>query len=351
LVSVVGVFIFFSFLFNGKLPKKLAVFVSLILYCFLFYTLNQVQKQNHFSQWPPAKSNWVKTISNYSQIGEDGDFKGKTLVLLNSKSPEQSGWGPFYNICANKIRKKIGSDLLIDLAYENVPLINEHGHFISPPMLSLLCASFYNPKDYVDRAARSPRVFNKTMAQLMGVTTVVTDSPLPGAQLLIQENFNGHEIFLYQIKDSNLGGFSPVEFQTYSDLREFVELVRTKTIDFKKTALVETLIKGDLVPAKLQSLRFKNGPSIRIEAESMGQSLLVLPFDFSYCIQYSGKGNPQIVPVNLSCTGILFRGKIDGWLKFRFSPFANLEQRGRDIQRAKDLEISTTAPGFLFAKP
>jgi len=320
-------------------------------YLFSMHTINQVSKHAHFSKWPPSESVWLKEIRRHSQIGESGSFHGKCLVLLNMKSEEKSGWGAFYNICANKIRQRIGNDLTIDLMNAEVPFYNEYGHFISPPMLCLLCASFYDPKDDIERAARAPRVFNKSMAQLLGVTTIVADGPISGAELVLRENFDGHEIFLYTLPDSNLGTFSPTLSEPYENIGEFVQKIKGGKIDFRKTALVEAPIFGPLVPATLEKLCFEKGPEIRIEAHSEGQSLLVLPFDFSYCLQFSGSGDPKIIPVNLSCTGLLFDRKLEGWLKFRFSPSVNLKNRKNDIARCERLEIPALAPGLLFSSP
>ena len=329
------------------------IYVCLVVLCyFLFFvTIQKTSKQTHFSKWPPSESIWLKEICRNSQIGESGAFNGKCLVLLNTKSQEKSGWGPFYNICANKIRQKIGNDLTIDLMNSDVPFYNEYGHFISPSMLCLLCASFYDPKDYIERAARAPRVFNKNMAQLLGVTTIVADSPISGAELVLREQFDGHEILLYKLTDSNLGFFSPTSFIIYNNIAEFSQTIREGRIDFRKTALVEAPINGPLAPASLKELCFEKGPVIRIEAHSEGQSMLVLPFDFSYCLQYSGTGDPKIVPVNLSCTGLLFERELKGRIKFRFSPSVNLKNRQKDIERCQGLGISSLAPGLLFSPP
>jgi hypothetical protein len=329
------------------------IYVGLVVLCYFLFIvkIQKTSKQTHFSKWPPSESNWLKEICRNSQIGESGAFRGKCLVLLNTKSQEKSGWGPFYNICANKIRQKIGNDLTIDLMNSDVPFYNEHGHFISPSMLCLLCASFYDPKDDIDRAARAPRVFNKTMAQLLGVTTIIADSPISGAELVLREGFDGHEIFLYKLIDANLGGFSPTSFEIYKNIAEFTRTIRGSQTDFRKTALVEAPIAGPLLPASLKELCFEKGPEIRIEAQSEGQSLLVLPLDFSYCLQFAGSGNPKIIPVNLSCTGLLFDRKLKGRIKFKFSPFDNLKNRKKDIERCQGLGIPSMAPGLLFSPP
>ena len=321
----------------------------LIIYSFAAHEIQSTSKREHFSKWPPAASAWTEKIKSFSEVKPADIFKGKCLVLLNMKADTRSHWGPFYNICANKIRASIGSDLNIDLMHEGIPLFNEYGHFMSPSFLSMFCLFFYNHDDKAERASRSPRVYNPEAARLLGISSVISDAPLKNEELIMSSKMNDHDIYLYQIKNTNLGTYSPTKIIQYRSFQEFCEQTAANTINYEKQVFLEEALEDSLVPAEKSSIQFDVGPAIRIKAESRKTSLIVLPFDFSYCLRYSGSGNPRLIPANLGCTGILFEGKIDGEISFQYSiGKKNINMRKKDIKRCEALGLSEYAPGRVF---
>jgi len=323
------------------------IIISLFVYIYSARVIWLTSKREHFSKWPPSESEWSTSIKRISGIKENGKYLGKCLVLLDTNNKDSSSFGAFYDICANKIRTKIGSDLLIDLMQDNVPLLNEYGQFISPPFLSLLCMAFYDSKDPIARAARCPRVYNAAMARLLGVSSVVTDSPIP-EELVMHEKMGDHDLFLYKVNQANMGTYSPTKTQTYDSLEEIYGKIKNSGIDFGKTVFTEENILQPLVPANVQSVIYERGPVLKIKAQSNGCSLIVLPFDFSYCLRFSGSGHAKVIPVNLSCTGLLIHGDINGYIDYQYSIFKNLKNRKKDYDRCFRLGIREYAPGHLF---
>lgn len=112
----------------------------------------------YYSGWPPRTTNPPARIQ-ISALGlKPGDaFKGRSISLLEMNTKEPIGWGPyFFPIIYFHYKVALGYDMMNDARVMGVPVANEYGHWISPPMLALLAASFYDPRDLIDRASEVP---------------------------------------------------------------------------------------------------------------------------------------------------------------------------------------------------
>jgi hypothetical protein len=77
---------------------------------------------------------------------------------------------------------------------------------------------------------------------------------------------------------------------------------------------------GALVPPGRSALTVERG-GYRIEADSPGTSLLVLPVEYSHCLR---AGNPpRLMRANLAMAAILFSGRVEGTLMFRYGPLSS----------------------------
>ena len=81
-----------------------------------------------------------------------------------------------------------------------------------------------------------------------------------------------------------------------------------------------------LVPVSVSSLTIERG-GYRIEADSPGTSLLVLPIEYSHCLRAnlttSGAIRAELIRVNLTMAGILFSGRVEGHLTLRYGPLSS----------------------------
>jgi hypothetical protein len=107
--------------------------------------------------------------------------------------------------------------------------------------------------------------------------------------------------------------------------------------------VVENDMPLDLVPAGPVSVTAEAGPKLRVRASSPGRSLLVLPFEFSHCLELSGTAGARIVPVNLQQTGLLFEREADVTLDYRYG-LGRDSCRTADLARAKALELRAIVP-------
>jgi len=81
-----------------------------------------------------------------------------------------------------------------------------------------------------------------------------------------------------------------------------------------------------LVPASGSRLIVERG-GYRLEAESPGTSLLVLPVEFSRCLTATltstGPTPPRLLRANLTMAAVLFSGRVEGTLRLRYGPFSS----------------------------
>ncbi len=135
---------------------------------------------------------------------------------------------------------------------------------------------------------------------------------------------------LYEVPDPNLGNYSPTEVRRLGDAGEFIKACRSEEVDFRKVAFAERDVEGPLTESISSSMSFERS-GIRVSAKSSGRSLLVLPVEFSRCMEVrQSKGEPvEVFPVNLVATGVLMEGEVELFLAKRFgilgNPFALLE--------------------------
>ena len=83
-----------------------------------------------------------------------------------------------------------------------------------------------------------------------------------------------------------------------------------------------------------------SGGYLRITAQSAGRTLVVVPYEFSRCIQLqtllpSGAAPPELMRVDADLTGVLFERNLDALLEYRTGPLRNPMCRWQDYQDTK----------------
>jgi len=334
-----------------------AVFDSLpiiVLLCavgLLFHTLSG--REEFVSWWPPRTSSTPARIQAEALAVNPGqEFKGRGAVLLGMASSSRIDWPTdVYSVLYHKFRGAFGNDLKTHAEAADIPMINEYGHWMSPAMLSLMAAAFYDPSDPVHRADQVPRRFRANLARLLGVSLVVSDQALPGQTLLYQATAMGHPIYIHSIADANLGHYTPIHTIAVKDAHELLDHLQAPDFDGRNLAVVEQNIYGDFVPAQTVSILLDRGARIRVEAWSEARSLLVLPFEFSHCLRIDGVGVERMIPVNLAQIGVVIRGRATFDIAYRYGLVAGTTCRSLDLQRVRALDLEDAATGRLFFDP
>jgi hypothetical protein len=115
---------------------------------------------------------------------------------------------------------------------------------------------------------------------------------------------------------------------------------------FENEFVVNKTISHDLAKASSSKI-FVNQEGMTVKAQSKGTSILLLPLQFSHCLQLHSiqKNNsqtftPSIMRINMMQTGLLFTGIIEAKLQYKYGPFHNAFCRIKDYQDMKKFDIS-----------
>jgi hypothetical protein len=324
-------------------------FLALVLLAIALFYWSSTHIGYHHG-WPPKfDSAPARIMRNELALRSGDEFKGKAVVLIGMESKGPATWGDdTFPVLWFKFRETFGNDLMNDVEVAGIPVANEYGHWISPPMLALLAAAFYRPDDAIHRAAQAPRVFRPNLARLLGVSLVVSDQALPGEIELYRGQAGDHPVYLHRVAGSNLGQYSPTKTVVAANAAQILDYLQAKGFDGKELAVVEGPVEQNLVPSEPVSITFHKGSRIHIETQSRGTSLLVLPFDYSHCLEVEGQGLDRMIPVNLSQTGLVVRGKVSLDIAYRYGLVKGTSCRKQDLERIRKLDLEEAATGRLF---
>ncbi len=121
--------------------------------------------------------------------------------------------------------------------------------------------------------------------------------------------------------------------------KEALEVVSAPAFDAQRTAVVfdgDGDLKRSLVPAADVRIRIEAG-ALMVSASSSGSSLLILPFEFSRCLQVSSNSPdapaPAIFRADGPLTGLLFSNRLDARIEYFTGP---LSRPGCRIQDASE---------------
>jgi hypothetical protein len=142
--------------------------------------------------------------------------------------------------------------------------------------------------------------------------------------------------------DTNLAGYAVTKVRHAASGQVAVALLADPALDPRTTTvLTPTNELPPLVPVNGSSLVVERG-GYRIEGDSSGTSLLVLPIEYSHCLHAilttSSATSARLLRVNLSTAGILFSGRISGRLTLRYGPLSG-GCRMEDWREADALKI------------
>jgi hypothetical protein len=273
-------------------------------------------------------------------------FHGRLLVLVGTQGAPGMQWYQGSHAVSDAIfryRVFLGNDHYISLAAFGIPLATEYGHWTSPVTYAFLRAFFSHRDDvFSDRAFFPLRVFNPRVAKLMGMRMVATDAPEIAEGKLVYETMAGDSpLRLFRLDGVNLGQYSPTRPIMASTAAEALSTIGNPAFNPEDDVVVEKALELDLVPAQAAEVVTDFGPTLSVRAESTGWSMLVLPFEYSACLQLHHEGSPaaRIIPVNLQQTGLLFQGRIDVRLAYRYGPLDHPECRRQDVERANRIEL------------
>jgi hypothetical protein len=224
---------------------------------------------------------------------------------------------------------------IISLWKRQIPTLETYSHTNSPRLFLFVTRVLNSNTVKQKRSMIQIHSTDFEMLKSIGTTTVVIDEPYSSV-VTQNRNENGFTREIIKLDASLVYGY-------------FVDIIEPISSDKNRASfqdIASALKKRNLAYIESDSrFRFSNskyGTSyikfrdgyINISAKNFGASALVIPFEYSNCLEVKNRevltNLKAIYPVNLVQTLILFRDSVEIELRYRTNPFLNPLCRFRD---------------------
>jgi hypothetical protein len=153
---------------------------------------------------------------------------------------------------------------------------------------------------------------------------------------------------VYEYTHFNMGNYSPTNVIAARDAPWILHYLWRDSFDLRESIILPQKIEESLVQANSGKMSFERG-AIRVQAESRGHSLLLLPLQYSHCLVPSEPVKVTLLPANLVQTAVLFQGSIDLRISFEYGLFSPGCRR-QDLADLAELGIFDEKDGTAWAE-
>ncbi len=303
------------------------------------------------TDYPPAETSIIRILQSEIGLVPGSMYRGSVATFTGGNPSSGISWFDQHTYDATLIRDYGNDHRLVGLWHYGIPTLAEYSQYITPPLYLVLSRLMARPIDSQIRNIVVTTVVNVNLLQSLGVRYVITNIVL-NQGLILRDSLHGVKdsktLYLYELPSPNLGNYSPVHVIKVDDASQALTVLK-RGMDFKTQVVSAAELPDKLVPATAMSMMFDRGEA-RIKAESPGTSLLLLPIQYSHCLQSSMATDSSIgirvIRANLAQAGVVFSGSLDLVLRFRTGPFGNESCRLRDVEDVKLLNMQEAARQF-----
>jgi hypothetical protein len=298
-----------------------------------------------YHTYPPLSPPIVTLLRDEIALKPGELFRGR-VATLTGQSLQMSGvsW-PDLHAGDAELTKRYGNDhRTVGLWYYDIPTLFEYNQFMTPPYYLVTRTFLANDGDRQMRNIMALRKPDLRLLRALGVRFVITDVPESGARARARVDSGGKPVlYLYELDAVNLGNYYPTNVIRVSSAREALAQMAGKDFDAAKAVVTDETLPADLVPATSSRVSVEK-IGLRLTATSRGTSVLVLPFEFSHCLEIEpverGTVPPRLFRANLLQAGVLFTGRLEAILVFFTGPFRHAGCRVEDARDIARLDFS-----------
>ena len=296
--------------------------------------------------WPPSETPITKFLAEKIGVQPGSPFRGRVASVAGSDFELQWTSAPFitqHNYDGMNLFFSGNDHRMYGFWYYGIPTLFESNQF-SSPFFHLVNARMLNAPGARDlRSYETQSIVNDRIMALLGVRYLLSDKLLPArVPVLSYRLVEGRDLYVYSVPDTNLAGYAVTELRHAASGRQAIGLLADPALDPRTTAVLTT--SDDLpalVPVTRSDLVVERG-GYRVNADSPGTSLLVLPIEYSHCLRpnliSSVATRPRLLRANLAMAAILFTAHIEGTLLLRYGPLSSA-CRMEDWREADALHI------------
>jgi hypothetical protein len=297
--------------------------------------------------FPPQPNAFTELLARESGLKPGSLFRGRTADMIGRSIDRNIDWLDLHAL-DYYLDLALDNDLrLVGLNYFGIPTLFEYTSTVSPFFYALTSRFLALPGDKQMRSVVALRNIDPRILAMLGVRFVITDREYHGpANLRATLPTKDSVLFLYEINNPNLGTYSPTVVTNLATATAII--ARLGTPDFDPTHEIIADFPGDaegLMPARNIRLSFQ-GATLRLEAHSDRRSILLIPLEFSRCLELipTTAEKPLVFRANLLETGVIFSGKMEATLSLRTGPFIDPACRLWDLFDARTLRVGEVPP-------
>ncbi|MEM9204754.1 MAG: hypothetical protein AAGA88_00340 [Pseudomonadota bacterium] len=245
-----------------------------------------------------------------------------------------------------RTRSELGTSLaLLDIWELGIPSLEEYGQAITPA-LELYERAFLT-SDGQDDSGRYfvfVRAPNLPILESLGVRFVFTDADLAADEASLRSVLPINDdisVRLYELRDPNLGSYSPTELRVADTASEMIAALRETPGMLKRTAMIAGPLDVQLRPAQSSNFRYVRNGAV-LEAASSGESAILLPMQYSHCFDVVASGPGSLIAVvraNILHTLVIFSGDVSVHFRWDFGFFGNSGCRTEDVSDLQRLGL------------
>jgi len=289
-----------------------------------------VRNRNPFI-WPPKETPVTKLLAAEVGLRPGSPFRGRVASIAGSDFDPAYVSAPFinqHNYDGMGLFYSGNDHRMYGLWYYGIPTLLECNQF-SSPFFHLVNARLLNAPNTKDlRSYETQSIVNDRIMALLGTRYLLSDKVLPDrAPDLTHRLVEGRDLYVYSVPAANVAGYTVTQVRRAANAQDAIAWLADPAVDLTTAAVLTT--PGHLpplVPASGSRLIVERG-GYRLEAESPGTSLLVLPVEYSRCLTATltstGPTPPRLLRANLTMAAVLFSGRAEGTLRLRYGPFSS----------------------------
>ena len=228
---------------------------------------------------------------------------------------------------------------------DRIPLLNDYSHNMTPYAYKFYEAFFF---DSAITQRRNHFIFsmkNLDLYSLLGVKFFVAKSGgswqnvVSSQSSVIASSRAINDESIIELKSVNVGDYSPTTVYIAKTMAETFRIMTLNDFSTSKDVVLKRDLDAKLVPVNKSRLTIING-DLLVEAESNGVSLIVLPLEFSICLNFSENSDSSyFLGAQLAdglLTAVVFDKNLDLNIKFRSGLFGNSGCRLEDLKNFRE---------------
>jgi hypothetical protein len=334
-------------------PQLIVPIVALVLAVFL--VLRKPPTAASYFPFPQRTTPVVDILKANIALDSASAFKGRIMTSLPEEGIVRGvePWHQQFAATAYWAATAGNDEMSVGLWSYRIPTLFEYNQLLSPAFHALIKRALQRPPLPHERNAPVLTYPDVSVLRLLGVRYVLMPQQgQPPGKLLASEDRGGGTTWglagpatgtwgLYELPTPNLATYSPTSIDSRPDLPSMLDFIVDDGNDLTTHAVTQNPIDGSLVPVR-SSILSMAGRDLRLVAESDGRSLIVVPLEYSHCLELHDAGpevgvRPSLSRVDGLLTGVVFERYLDAIISFRIGPLHNPACRWQDYREMQSL--------------